>query len=66
MLNRKGYVEWILNSSREVEVLRKLYERGHLMADFIVEQIFGSEMSCEGREEVIRMAFGRLAGRVDA
>lgn len=65
MLNRKGYVEWILDSSREVEVLRKLYERGHLMADFIVEQIFGPEMSCEGREEVIRMAFGRLAGRVE-
>lgn len=57
--------ERVLVDGKEKQLLTQLYQRGHLLADFVAEQLFGPLMELEDREEVIRAAFGALASRVE-
>lgn len=65
MENAKQYRERVWESSNEGQFLIELYKRSHLLADLTAEQIFGPLMDQAEREDVIRLAFENLAGRVE-
>ena len=43
-----------------------LYDKGHNVADYIVEKLLGSELSRDEREEIVQEGFVRLADDIDA
>lgn len=56
MLRGKG----ILDNDEARAIITELYEEGHRIADQVIEQIMGNQMSREEREDMIQDGFLRL------
>lgn len=56
----------MIRGKKDIRFMLGLYDKGHNVADYIVEKLSGSELSRDEREEIIQEGFLRLADDIDA
>ena len=56
----------ILDDDQAQEIIEELYQKGHNLADHVIEQILGNQVDRAGREDLIQEGFLRMIVHVEA